>query len=108
MQEHLRRSRPRTATSRRRIVKQPSSFPSQYDLGLKVACRPSSAGGNFDSKRRYFRHIKMYSAWRATKQALSVGGRAYASASPPERKVAVLGAAGGIGQPLALLMKVRA
>ncbi|KAM7498647.1 hypothetical protein LguiA_023061 [Lonicera macranthoides] len=32
--------------------------------------------------------------------------RAYSSESAPERKVAVLGAAGGIGQPLALLMKL--
>ncbi|XP_052177241.1 malate dehydrogenase, mitochondrial [Diospyros lotus] len=32
--------------------------------------------------------------------------RGYSSESAPERKVAVLGAAGGIGQPLALLMKL--
>ncbi|XP_043701326.1 malate dehydrogenase, mitochondrial [Telopea speciosissima] len=32
--------------------------------------------------------------------------RSYSSESTPERKVAVLGAAGGIGQPLALLMKL--
>jgi malate dehydrogenase len=32
--------------------------------------------------------------------------RSYSSAANPERKVAVLGAAGGIGQPLALLMKI--
>ncbi|CDP05985.1 unnamed protein product [Coffea canephora] len=32
--------------------------------------------------------------------------RGFASESAPERKVAVLGAAGGIGQPLALLMKL--
>eukprot|EP00891_Asterochloris_glomerata_P000816 jgi/Astpho2/816/Aster-00670 len=32
--------------------------------------------------------------------------RSYASAGAPERKVAVLGAAGGIGQPLGLLMKI--
>ncbi|KAK2986628.1 hypothetical protein RJ640_004384, partial [Escallonia rubra] len=32
--------------------------------------------------------------------------RYYSSESAPERKVAVLGAAGGIGQPLALLMKL--
>ncbi|KAK3036280.1 hypothetical protein RJ639_031252 [Escallonia herrerae] len=32
--------------------------------------------------------------------------RYYSSESTPERKVAVLGAAGGIGQPLALLMKL--
>ncbi|KAM1655585.1 hypothetical protein EV2_008032 [Malus domestica] len=35
-----------------------------------------------------------------------VARRSYSSASVPERKVAVLGAAGGIGQPLALLMKL--
>lgn len=32
--------------------------------------------------------------------------RSYSTDSVPERKVAVLGAAGGIGQPLALLMKL--
>ncbi|KAH7858699.1 hypothetical protein Vadar_026897 [Vaccinium darrowii] len=32
--------------------------------------------------------------------------RYYSSESAPERKVAILGAAGGIGQPLALLMKL--
>ncbi|XP_010277741.1 PREDICTED: malate dehydrogenase, mitochondrial [Nelumbo nucifera] len=32
--------------------------------------------------------------------------RCYSSESAPERKVAILGAAGGIGQPLALLMKL--
>ena len=32
--------------------------------------------------------------------------RSYCVESKPERKVAVLGAAGGIGQPLALLMKL--
>ncbi|TVU20245.1 hypothetical protein EJB05_36447 [Eragrostis curvula] len=32
--------------------------------------------------------------------------RNYSSAAGPERKVAILGAAGGIGQPLALLMKL--
>lgn len=32
--------------------------------------------------------------------------RGFSSESAPERKVAVLGAAGGIGQPLALLMKL--
>ncbi|GJN15286.1 hypothetical protein PR202_gb02183 [Eleusine coracana subsp. coracana] len=32
--------------------------------------------------------------------------RNYSSAANPERKVAILGAAGGIGQPLALLMKL--
>ncbi|CAL9238575.1 unnamed protein product [Arabidopsis halleri] len=32
--------------------------------------------------------------------------RSFSSGSVPERKVAILGAAGGIGQPLALLMKL--
>lgn len=32
--------------------------------------------------------------------------RLYSSDSVPERKVAILGAAGGIGQPLSLLMKI--
>ncbi|PKI49602.1 hypothetical protein CRG98_029992, partial [Punica granatum] len=32
--------------------------------------------------------------------------RGYSSGAVPERKVAVLGAAGGIGQPLSLLMKL--
>ena len=35
-----------------------------------------------------------------------VSRRSYSSESVPERKVAVLGATGGIGQPLALLMKL--
>lgn len=45
---------------------------------------------------------------RATKQAVQAGARGYAAAAAanPERKVAVLGAAGGIGQPLSLLMKL--
>lgn len=37
---------------------------------------------------------------------VSTLSRAFHSESSPERKVAVLGAAGGIGQPLALLMKL--
>ncbi|EEF39846.1 malate dehydrogenase, putative [Ricinus communis] len=35
-----------------------------------------------------------------------LSARSYSSESQPERKVAILGAAGGIGQPLALLMKL--
>ncbi|XP_019153993.1 PREDICTED: malate dehydrogenase 1, mitochondrial [Ipomoea nil] len=35
-----------------------------------------------------------------------VARRGFASGSAPERKVAILGAAGGIGQPLSLLMKL--
>ncbi|CAM8954630.1 unnamed protein product [Rhodiola kirilowii] len=42
---------------------------------------------------------------RSIKSA-TASGRGYASQASPERKVAVLGAAGGIGQPLALLMKL--
>ncbi|XP_054815227.1 malate dehydrogenase, mitochondrial [Prosopis cineraria] len=48
---------------------------------------------------------------RSLHSALSRGSshlarRSYSSESVPERKVAVLGAAGGIGQPLSLLMKL--
>ncbi|XP_058100714.1 malate dehydrogenase, mitochondrial [Magnolia sinica] len=44
---------------------------------------------------------------RASSSSLShLSRRSYSSGSNPERKVAVLGAAGGIGQPLALLMKL--
>lgn len=42
---------------------------------------------------------------RSIKSA-AVSGRGYASQATPDRKVVVLGAAGGIGQPLALLMKL--
>ena len=35
-----------------------------------------------------------------------LGRRGYATEPVPERKVAILGAAGGIGQPLSLLMKL--
>ncbi|KAL0399454.1 UNVERIFIED_CONTAM: Malate dehydrogenase, mitochondrial [Sesamum radiatum] len=38
--------------------------------------------------------------------AASSSQRSFSSASAPERKVAILGAAGGIGQPLSLLMKL--
>lgn len=38
---------------------------------------------------------------------LRAGERAYNSPANPDRKVAILGAAGGIGQPLSLLMKVK-
>ena len=48
---------------------------------------------------------KMRGLLRLSQQALAAS-RAYSSSSTPERKVAILGAAGGIGQPLALLMKV--
>ncbi len=34
------------------------------------------------------------------------GSRGFAAANVPARKVVILGAAGGIGQPLGLLMKV--
>ncbi len=43
----------------------------------------------------------------ASQQLRALAARTYASSSNPERKVAVLGAGGGIGQPLSLLMKVR-
>ncbi|KAG5020273.1 hypothetical protein AAZX31_06G215900 [Glycine max] len=42
----------------------------------------------------------------ATRGASHLSRRGYASEPVPERKVAVLGAAGGIGQPLSLLMKL--
>jgi malate dehydrogenase len=47
---------------------------------------------------------------RSTAQALKMAfqaSREMATRAPKDRKVAVLGAAGGIGQPLSLLMKVR-
>ena len=43
---------------------------------------------------------------RSSKQALQHAGRSFASSPHPDRKVALLGAAGGIGQPLGLLLKV--
>lgn len=48
---------------------------------------------------------------RSVESALRRGGassgrRLFSSDTAPERKVAILGAAGGIGQPLALLMKL--
>ncbi|KAH8494159.1 hypothetical protein POPTR_011G096300v4 [Populus trichocarpa] len=42
----------------------------------------------------------------ATSPSSHILRRGYASEAVPDRKVAVLGAAGGIGQPLALLMKL--
>ncbi len=49
----------------------------------------------------------MNALFRSSKQALQHAGRSFASGPHPERKVALLGAAGGIGQPLGLLLKVR-
>jgi malate dehydrogenase len=46
-------------------------------------------------------------AARGFSASAAVAASAAASGSTPARKVAVLGAAGGIGQPLGLLMKVR-
>ncbi|RCV16432.1 hypothetical protein SEVIR_3G139600v4 [Setaria viridis] len=43
---------------------------------------------------------------KSTSELLRRSRRGYASSANPERKVAVLGAAGGIGQPLSLLMKL--
>eukprot|EP00887_Chlorella_sp_A99_P002526 scaffold6.g2526.t1 len=43
---------------------------------------------------------------RLAREAVRAGTRSFASESEPARKVAVLGAAGGIGQPLSLLMKL--
>ncbi|KFM24699.1 Malate dehydrogenase, mitochondrial [Auxenochlorella protothecoides] len=49
----------------------------------------------------------MNSLFRASRDLLRASAtRGYASASFPDRKVAVLGAAGGIGQPLSLLLKL--
>lgn len=44
---------------------------------------------------------------RSSRQALRHANRSFASSAHPDRKVALLGAAGGIGQPLGLLLKVR-
>jgi malate dehydrogenase len=43
-----------------------------------------------------------------TWKAVSESAAEFSTRAVKERKVAVLGAAGGIGQPLSLLMKVRA
>ena len=43
---------------------------------------------------------------RGSKIAIEQAGRSFASNAYPERKVALLGAAGGIGQPLGLLLKI--
>ncbi|CAN6341167.1 unnamed protein product [Urochloa humidicola] len=43
---------------------------------------------------------------KSTSELLRRSRRRYSSSANPERKVAILGAAGGIGQPLALLMKI--
>ena len=48
----------------------------------------------------------MNSLLKAGKALTVAGARGFASFHVPERKVVVLGAAGGIGQPLGLLMKV--
>ncbi|KAI3466062.1 hypothetical protein Pfo_022725 [Paulownia fortunei] len=46
------------------------------------------------------------SSYSATTTSSYLSSRAFSSESAPERKVAILGAAGGIGQPLSLLMKL--
>ncbi|CAM8986552.1 unnamed protein product [Rhodiola kirilowii] len=46
------------------------------------------------------------SAFKSTTSANLLLRRSYASESVPDRKIAILGAAGGIGQPLSLLMKL--
>lgn len=48
----------------------------------------------------------MQALYRSSIEALQLGSRAFSVSAVAERKVAVLGAAGGIGQPLGLLMKV--
>lgn len=51
--------------------------------------------------------VAMNSLFKAGSQALKVAGsRGFAAHNVPKRKVVVLGAAGGIGQPISLLMKV--
>lgn len=50
--------------------------------------------------------FKMNALLRCSKQVLQHGSRSFASSPHPDRKVALLGAAGGIGQPLGLLLKV--
>ncbi|KDD74483.1 lactate/malate dehydrogenase [Helicosporidium sp. ATCC 50920] len=50
---------------------------------------------------------KMNSLYRAAQSVVrATPARGFASASFPKRKVTILGAAGGIGQPLSLLMKL--
>ncbi|KAJ1986295.1 Malate dehydrogenase, cytoplasmic, partial [Coemansia thaxteri] len=41
----------------------------------------------------------------ATRNSLKLAARSFSTAVPLHSKVAVLGAAGGIGQPLSLLLK---
>ncbi|KAJ1880524.1 Malate dehydrogenase, cytoplasmic, partial [Coemansia sp. S17] len=41
----------------------------------------------------------------ATRNSLKLAARSFSTATPQQSKVAVLGAAGGIGQPLSLLLK---
>jgi malate dehydrogenase len=48
----------------------------------------------------------MRSAAQALKMAFQASQRELATRAPKDRKVAILGAAGGIGQPLSLLMKM--
>lgn len=54
--------------------------------------------------RSALRRSTVSSSARATSSYFS--SRGFSSGSAPERKVTVLGAAGGIGQPLSLLMKL--
>ncbi|KAJ2056608.1 Malate dehydrogenase, cytoplasmic [Coemansia sp. S146] len=44
----------------------------------------------------------------ATRNSLKLAARSFSTATPQQSKVAVLGAAGGIGQPLSLLLKANA
>lgn len=48
----------------------------------------------------------MRSLLRVSQNVLRASERAFSGMANPDRKVAILGAAGGIGQPLSLLMKV--
>ncbi len=61
------------------------------------------------STRQSAEQSRMSGASRQLAQWALNASRSFAAsaAAGPERKVAVLGAAGGIGQPLSLLLKVR-
>ncbi|KAJ7948723.1 malate dehydrogenase [Quillaja saponaria] len=74
-------------------------------LSASLACCFSSSGKSFGRK------MMKPSLLRSVHSALARGSshltrRGYGSESVPQRKVVILGAAGGIGQPLSLLMKL--
>jgi hypothetical protein len=60
------------------------------------------------SLRSFARYCStMNPLFRASKELLRKGARGFAAGPATGKKVTILGAAGGIGQPLSLLMKVR-